>query len=84
MNCDNGQSVPRPELGTVIVSQVRCFAEGLAEALARDPRVKILGCCATTSQALDTLVGSKPDVVLLDAAFSDGRSAVIQIRAMSP
>jgi DNA-binding NarL/FixJ family response regulator len=68
----------------VIVSQVRCFSEGLAEALSRDPRVKILGCCATTSQALDVLIGSKPDVVLVDAAFSDGRSAVIQIRAMSP
>jgi DNA-binding NarL/FixJ family response regulator len=84
MNCDSGQSVPRTALATVIVSQVRCFSEGLAEALSRDPRVKILGYCATTPQALDVVVGSKPDVVLLDAAFSDGRSAVVQIRAMSP
>jgi DNA-binding NarL/FixJ family response regulator len=84
MNCDNGQGVPRATLGNVIVSHVRCFSEGLADALGRDRRVKILGYCATTSQALDMLIGSKPDVVLLDAAFSDGRSAVVQIRAMSP
>ena len=84
MNDDSGPSMPRAALGTVVVSHVRFFSEGLIETLSRDPRVKILGYCATTSQALDTLIGSKPDVVLLDAAFSDGRSAVAQIRAMSP
>jgi DNA-binding NarL/FixJ family response regulator len=85
MNSDSGQSVSRVSavLGTVIVSQIRFFSEGLVEALSRDPRIKILGYCATTSQALDMIIGSKPDIVLLDAALSDGRSTVVQIRAMS-
>jgi DNA-binding NarL/FixJ family response regulator len=76
--------MPRAALGAVVVSHVRFFSEGLIETLSRDPRIKILGYCATTPQALDIIVGSKPDVVLMDAAFSDGQSAVLQIRAMSP
>ena len=80
----SGPSAPGAALRTVIASHVRCFSESLMDALSRDPRVKILGYSSTISQALDLIVGSKPDIVLLDAAFSEGRSAVAQIRAMSP
>jgi two-component system nitrate/nitrite response regulator NarL len=84
MNGDSGQSMLRAAVRTVIVSHVRFLSESLMETLSRDRRFKILSYCATTPQALDVVIGSKPDVVLLDAAFSDGRSAVVQIRAMSP
>jgi DNA-binding NarL/FixJ family response regulator len=76
--------MPCAALGTVVVSHVRFFSEGLIETLSRDSRIKILGYCATIPQALDVVVGSKPDVVLLDAAFSGSLAAVLQIRAMSP
>ena len=71
-------------LGAIIVSQIRILSDCLMEAFALDQRMQILGYCSTAAQALDMIMGEKPDFVLLDAAFSDAKPIVVHILAISP
>jgi DNA-binding NarL/FixJ family response regulator len=71
-------------LGAIIVSQTRILSDCLMEAFARDQRMHILGYCSTAAQALDMIMGQKPDFVLLDAAFLDAKPIVLHILGISP
>jgi len=78
----SGQEIRR--LTLLIVSEVRFLREALAELLSRDPSVTVLGLCADVDEAIDATISQLPDIVLLDAGFRDGTTAVRRIRDAAP
>jgi DNA-binding NarL/FixJ family response regulator len=71
-------------LTLLIVSEVRFLREALAELLSRDPTVMVLGLCADLDEAIGSSISQLPDIVLLDAGFRDGATAVRRIRDAAP
>jgi DNA-binding NarL/FixJ family response regulator len=68
----------------IIVTPIRILSDCLVAAFERDRRMHILGFCSTVAQALDMVVGEKPDFVLLDSTLSDSKPIVIRILGISP
>ena len=67
-------------LGIVILSAVRFVRESLFEILERDPGMTVFGHYAALDDALRATLTHRADVVLLDAALVNGKSAVKLIR----
>jgi DNA-binding NarL/FixJ family response regulator len=63
---------------------VRFLREALAEPLRRDPTVAVLGLCADLDEAIAGSLLHQPDIVLLDASFRNGTTAVRRIRDAAP
>jgi DNA-binding NarL/FixJ family response regulator len=68
----------------VVVSEVRFLREGLAEILARDPSVSVIGLYADLAAAVALSPVLQPDVVLIDAAVPEGAAAVRRTRHLAP
>jgi two-component system, NarL family, nitrate/nitrite response regulator NarL len=71
-------------LRIVIVSEVRFVREALAEILERDPSVSVVGLSAELAKVVALSAALRPDIVLLDAAYSKGAVAVSQTRDVIP
>jgi two-component system nitrate/nitrite response regulator NarL len=71
-------------VGTLIVSEVRFVCEGLAEILAREKWIAILGSSASLVEAVPMTLALQPDCILLDAAFEAGLAAVRQLCDAAP
>jgi DNA-binding NarL/FixJ family response regulator len=71
-------------LDLLIVSDVRFLREGLAELLARNPAVRILGQCADLAEAMAANARLRPDIILLDAGFHDAGAVAPWIRDTVP
>jgi two-component system nitrate/nitrite response regulator NarL len=54
------------EIRLLIVDDHAMFREGLAELLAREPDLKVVGKCASAAEALSRIGPSQPTMVLLD------------------
>ena len=70
-------------LSVLIVSEVRLYREGLAELLARECTLRVVGTAVHTLDALVKAAELEPAVVVLDYAAADSLSfsrALIQIR----
>jgi two-component system, NarL family, nitrate/nitrite response regulator NarL len=67
-----------------IVAEVALYRIGLAEVIARDERVEVIGTASTASAALAEAMRLRPDVLLLDVALTDGPQAVGLITAALP
>ena len=63
-------------LRIVIVSGVRFLREGLADVLARDPRVCVVRLCADLFEAAALGPALEADIVLLDATIAESATAV--------
>jgi DNA-binding NarL/FixJ family response regulator len=68
----------------LILSAIRFFREGLAEALGGDSPLEILGLSANLDEALASVRELKPAIVLIDASFPSGAGAIRLIRAVDP
>jgi DNA-binding NarL/FixJ family response regulator len=68
----------------LVISEIRLLAEGLAQALGRDQRVAVSWFCTDLQEGLARAADFKPDLVLLDAALSDGPRSVSCIHAVEP
>lgn len=55
----------------LILVGVRLYREGLADALARDPRLDLVGAAADAGNALELTFKLRPDVVLVDLQLPD-------------
>lgn len=77
-------SASRRAVKVTILSEVRFLRESLADILAGDAGIVILGHYATLSDALPRRAVNWADVFLLDAAFSTGVNAVACIREAVP
>ena len=43
------------------------FREGLADSLAKDPKLKVVGQCSSAAEALPLLKSGQPTMILLDS-----------------
>src|SRR5580700_7223163 len=68
----------------LIVSEIRVLREGLAEALGRDSPLAISGLSASLDEALASASELKPTIILLDAGFPNGASAIRLIQTVAP
>jgi two-component system, NarL family, nitrate/nitrite response regulator NarL len=68
----------------LIVSDIRFFREGLAEALADEDAFAIVGFAADLGAAREIAAAKRPQVILLDAAFPDGLVAARNLRELNP
>ena len=71
-------------LRIMVVSEVRFLREGVAEILARDPSVSVIGLCADLAEVMALRPVLQPDVVLLDVAIPGGVAAVTRTRHLAP
>jgi two-component system, NarL family, nitrate/nitrite response regulator NarL len=68
----------------LIVSEIRLFSEGLAEALGRHSPLSVVGHCMAAREALAKLADLPLDIVLLDASMPGGLALVGQARKLAP
>jgi two-component system, NarL family, nitrate/nitrite response regulator NarL len=77
-------SEPRRAVKVMIFSEIRFLRESLADILARDVGIAIIGHHATLSDVLVRRATNQANVFLLDAAFSGGVGAAACIREAVP
>jgi DNA-binding NarL/FixJ family response regulator len=75
---------PHLPLHTVVISEVRLLGEGLALALERDSSLSVCGCFGLLDDALRSLPGLQPDIVLLNTGVRAARDAIARIRGVAP
>jgi DNA-binding NarL/FixJ family response regulator len=68
----------------LIVSEIRLFSEGLAEALGRHSLLSVAGHCMEAREALAKLADLPLDIVLLDASMPGGLALIGQVRKLAP
>ena len=69
---------------TLVVSDIRLYREGLADALAHGGRCEVVASVADVFAALDAVHAHRPDVVLLDLALLDSDEAVAELAGGDP
>jgi DNA-binding NarL/FixJ family response regulator len=78
----NGESF-RPPVRLLLIAATRLYREGLAQLLARDPRIDLVGAAADVAGGRVAIGDRAPDGVLLDAAMAGDRRAVGELIAAS-
>jgi two-component system, NarL family, nitrate/nitrite response regulator NarL len=71
-------------LKLLIVSEIRFLREALAELLGRNSTAAVLGLCADLDEAIAGSLTQQPDIVLFDAGFRDGPTAVRRLLEAAP
>jgi two-component system, NarL family, nitrate/nitrite response regulator NarL len=74
---------PRP-IGLVIAAEIRLYREGIAQVLAKEPDVSVVGAAGEAGEALRTVLACRPDVALLDLGAERGLAAVRVLRREAP
>jgi two-component system nitrate/nitrite response regulator NarL len=67
-----------------IVTDIRLYREGLADALGRQGDVEVIGTAASGVVGLERVRHLLPDIVLLDMALADGVATVRALAATTP
>ncbi|HEV8400848.1 MAG TPA: response regulator transcription factor [Gemmatimonadales bacterium] len=65
----------------LIVAHIRLYREGLAQVLAHEPSLFVVGMAADREAAVAAAETLKPDVLLLDLAMAESRDLVCQLQA---
>jgi two-component system nitrate/nitrite response regulator NarL len=73
-----------PPIRLVIAAEIRLYREGIAQVLAKEPDVSVVGAAAEAGEALQTVLGCSPDVALLDLGAERGLAAVRALRREAP
>ena len=63
-------------IDVLIVTRVRLYREGLAQALARSPAISVASCVPTVDDAAAALGERTPDIALLDVPVAQAHAAV--------
>lgn len=71
-------------LRILLVSEIRLYRDGLAQVLGRNPGLHVVGSVSSRQEALEAIIPTSPDVVLLDMATAGSYGAVSQLRELSP
>jgi DNA-binding NarL/FixJ family response regulator len=81
-----GKSLLRRELDVFVLVSVRLYRDGIADALRRDPRFRVVGETGSLEDACSRLAALErpPDVALVDLGLPEGASAARTIRAGWP
>jgi DNA-binding NarL/FixJ family response regulator len=67
-----------------ILSDLRLYGEGLADALDRQPRINVIGGETETAAAVETIRAHQPDIVAVDVSVAGGIPAIRVIRQAAP
>ncbi|HLK49783.1 MAG TPA: response regulator transcription factor [Bryobacteraceae bacterium] len=67
-------SIPVPAIPLLVVDDHQMFREGLARVIEKEPDLKLVGQCASASEALAALKGTGATVVLLDVDLGSERA----------
>jgi DNA-binding NarL/FixJ family response regulator len=67
-----------------VVAAVGLYREGLAQVLAREPDMSIVGTAATADEMLGKVEEAKPDQALIDVETTDGIGAVEALTELLP
>jgi DNA-binding NarL/FixJ family response regulator len=59
----------------IIVDDHILFREGLAAIVRSEPDIEVIGQAGTVQEAIEVVLGSKPDMVLMDFGLPDGNGA---------
>jgi two-component system chemotaxis response regulator CheB len=75
-----------PKIRTLVVDDAVVFRRLVAEELARDPALEVVGTAANGRIALAKLAALSPDVVILDVEMPelDGLATLAELRKTSP
>ncbi|MDY6874286.1 MAG: response regulator transcription factor [Chloroflexota bacterium] len=68
----------------IIISEIRLYADGLAEILNHSGRISTLSVADSVGKGIDAIEQYSPDVVLLDMSLHDSCQAVRQIASNCP
>jgi two-component system, NarL family, nitrate/nitrite response regulator NarL len=68
----------------LIVSDVRLYRDGLAEMVARDELIEVVGTAADAREAIQAAGALSPDVVIINVAMRDGIPLARAIRFSQP
>lgn len=71
-------------IGVLIVSDVRLYRDGLAEMLARDARISLLGTAASAHEGAGAVARLSPQVVLVNVSMENGLVLTRSIRSAQP
>lgn len=63
----------------LIVAHIRLYREGLAQVLAHEPSLAVVGSVASRAEALAVAARARPDIVLLDLATDESAVLVRQV-----
>jgi DNA-binding NarL/FixJ family response regulator len=68
----------------MILSRICLFRECVSQALDADPSFQVVEACASLDTALASAMALRPGMILLDAAFDEGPTAVARLRLADP
>jgi len=76
----------RPPIDVFVLVSVRLYRDGIADAVGRDPRFRVVGSAATFDDARARLgaLGHPPDVALVDLGLAEGVGAARALRDSWP
>jgi len=76
----------RPQSDVFVLVHVRLYRDGIAQALDRDDRFRLVGAAGSLGDAHEQLAALEhpPDLVLLDLGLPDGAGAARDLRSRSP
>ena len=67
----------------VVVSDIRLYREGLSRILNEVPSIAVVGDANNVTQAIDVIISSHPDIVLLDMRMMDNYKVITAIENQS-
>jgi two-component system nitrate/nitrite response regulator NarL len=76
----------RPGIEVFVMVEVRLYRDGIADALGRDPRFRVVGSAASlrSAQAEVDALAAPPDVALVDVDLAEGAADVRALRVEWP
>jgi two-component system nitrate/nitrite response regulator NarL len=83
---DPGEGLLRPDVDVFVLVAVRLYRDGIADALARDPRFRVVGDAGALEDAREQLrrLARPPDVALVDLGLPEGAGATRALRVGWP
>lgn len=83
---DERAGVLAPRIAVFVIAEVRLYRDGVAQALADDPRFFVAGTAAGHEDGRRTMAGLpvRPDVALVDASGASGLAGARTLRAALP
>jgi DNA-binding NarL/FixJ family response regulator len=72
------------KLRVFILTDLRIYGEGLADALDHNPRIEVVGAATDLQTAVRAIRHSRPDLVLVDVAAAGGVSSMRDLRRAAP
>jgi two-component system nitrate/nitrite response regulator NarL len=72
------------DLRVFILSDLRIYGEGLADALDRNPRIDVVGAATDLQTTVGAIRDCRPDLVLVDVVAAGGVSSMRDVRRNAP